>query len=210
MHAWEQEGITGPDIQTVAKALGGGFAPIAGVLLSKKVVSALENGTGVLLHGHTYQVATLPPTPKQTLTAPLQAHPTACAAAAEVQRIIKRENLLANVVTQGALLSSLLKSKVLPSPIVGDVRGRGLFWGIEFIKDKATKTPFPRKLNVAARVAARGMKMGLGLLPTNGAGDVWDMDMIIVSPPYIVTEKEVRQIVDLLVEVIESIQTELV
>ncbi|KAF8242602.1 PLP-dependent transferase, partial [Wilcoxina mikolae CBS 423.85] len=193
MHAWEQEGISGPDIQTVAKALGGGFAPIAGVLMNQKVVDALSAGTGVLQHGQTYQ-----------------AHPAACAAAAEVQRIIKRENLLQNVVTQGALLSSFLKSAILPLSIVGDVRGRGLLWGVELIRDKVAKQPFERELNVAHRVAGRAMELGLAVLPPPGAGgDTMKMDLLILSPPYNVTEVEVRRIVELLGEAIRFVADEL-
>ncbi|KAF8533384.1 pyridoxal phosphate-dependent transferase [Trichophaea hybrida] len=127
----------------IAKVLGGGFAPIAGVLMNQKVVDALFAGTGVLQHGQTYQ-----------------AHPAACAATAE------------NVVTQGALLASLLKSAILPLSIVGDVCGRGLLWGVELIRDKAEKQPFERELNVAHRVAKRAMELGLAvLLPPSAGGD---------------------------------------
>ncbi|KAI5819169.1 pyridoxal phosphate-dependent transferase [Pyronema omphalodes] len=188
LHAWQQEGITGPDIQTVAKALGGGFVPIGGVLMNQKIFDALASGSGILQHGHTYI-----------------AHPGACAAAAEVQKIIKRNNLMHNVMQQGKLLETLLKETILPLKIVGDVRGRGLYWGIELVNDKETKRPFDRVLTVSTKVAASAMALGLGIMPTPGAGSDTPVDILIVSPPYVVTEEDVRSIVKLLKAAIEDV-----
>jgi Adenosylmethionine-8-amino-7-oxononanoate aminotransferase len=112
LHAWEQEGVV-PDIQTMGKGLGGGYAPVSGVLIGKKVVDALDKGTGSFRHGQTYQ-----------------AHPVSCAAALAVQRIIKEQNLLENVCNMGALLESQLRSRLAVHPNVGDIRGKGLFWGV--------------------------------------------------------------------------------
>jgi adenosylmethionine-8-amino-7-oxononanoate aminotransferase len=112
LHAWEQEGVV-PDIQTIGKGLGAGYAPVAGVLISEKVVNVLDKGTGVFRHGHTYQ-----------------GHPVSCAAALAVQKIIQEEKLLENVRAMGALLESELKSRLSDHPFVGDIRGRGLFWGV--------------------------------------------------------------------------------
>jgi adenosylmethionine-8-amino-7-oxononanoate aminotransferase len=127
----------------------------------------------------------------------------------EVQKIVKREKLLENVKKQGALLESLLKEKLLPMEIVGDVRGRGLFWGLELVRDKTTKTSFEPELGVAAKVAAKAMELGLAVLPTSGAGGEYAMDLIIVSPPYVVTEEEVRTIVGLLGEAVAAVAKEL-
>lgn len=102
-----------PDIQTIGKGLGGGYAPAAGLLINKRVVDCLDRGTGAFAHGQTYQ-----------------GHPVACAAALEIQRIIRHEDLLANVRAKGKLLSSLLKEKLFAHPHVGDIRGRRLFWGL--------------------------------------------------------------------------------
>jgi len=112
LHAWEQEGVV-PDIQTIGKGLGGGYAAVAGILINRRVVNALEQGTGAFSHGQTYQ-----------------GHPVACAAALEVQRIIREHGLLANVRQMGTLLETLLKQKLGNHPHVGDIRGRGLFWGV--------------------------------------------------------------------------------
>ena len=112
LHAWQQEGIV-PDIQAIGKGLGGGYAPVAGLLIHKRVVDALDKGTGVFSHGHTYQ-----------------GHPISCAAALEVQRIIREENLLENVVKKGAELEQLLRKRLEGHSHVGDIRGKGLFWGV--------------------------------------------------------------------------------
>lgn len=114
LHAWEQEGVV-PDIQTLGKGLGGGYAPVSGVLIGTKVVDALDKGTGVFRHGQTYQ-----------------GHPVSCAAALAVQRIIKEQNLLENVRNMGALLERELRARLENHPHVGDIRGKGLFWGVRF------------------------------------------------------------------------------
>ena len=121
MHAWEQEGIT-PDIQVIAKGLGSGYQPIGGLLIGGRIVQALHAGSGGFMHGQTYQ-----------------AHPVACAAALEVQRIIREDNLLQNVRAMGARLETALTERFGNHRHVGEVRGRGLFWAIELVADRATK-----------------------------------------------------------------------
>ena len=112
LHAWEQEGIV-PDLQTIGKGLGGGYAPVSGMLVGHRIAAVLEKGTGAFSHGHTYQ-----------------GHPVACAVAYEVQSIIKEQNLLKNVRAMGATLERLLHEKLDPHPHVGNIRGKGLFWGV--------------------------------------------------------------------------------
>lgn len=124
---------------TMGKGLGGGFMPVAAMLASRNVVEALQMGTGAFSHGQTYQ-----------------GHPLACRAALEVQKIIQQDDLVANVRKQGALLGRLLKEKLAAIPAVGDVRGSGLFWGIEFVANKWTKEPFDPSLGVAMGVHELG------------------------------------------------------
>lgn len=112
LHAWQQEDVI-PDLQTVAKGLGGGYASVAGLLINHRVADALESGSGAFSHGHTYQ-----------------GHPVACAAALEVQRIIREDNLVANVRARGIQLGSLLHEYLDDHPHVGNIRGKGLFWGV--------------------------------------------------------------------------------
>ena len=112
LHAWEQEGVV-PDLQTVAKGLGAGYTPIGALLVNDKIVKQLEQGTGGFQHSQTYQ-----------------GHPVACAAALEVQKIVQEENLLDNVQEMGLYLEVSLKRRLESHKHVGDVRGRGLFWGV--------------------------------------------------------------------------------
>ena len=181
MHAWEQEGIDGPDIQMIGKALGAGFVPISGVLLRQRIFDGIAGGTQILAHGHTFQ-----------------AHPTACAAALAVQRIIKRDNVLDNVKIMGQILELELQQQLGHLPYVGDIRGRGLFWAVEFVLDTATKTAFPREHNFSNRIVEVAAELGLNVLGNLGKTGEIDVELIIICPPYIVTREEVRTIVELL------------
>ncbi len=181
MHAWEQDGIDRPDIQMIGKALGGGFVPLSGVLLRQRIFDGIAGGTQVLAHGHTFQ-----------------AHPTACAAALTVQRIIKRDNILENVKDMGQCLESELRRQLGHLPYVGDIRGRGLFWAVEFILDTETKQPFPRQHNFSNRIVEVAAELGLNVLGNLGKTGELDVELVILSPPYIVTRAEIESIVDLL------------
>jgi adenosylmethionine-8-amino-7-oxononanoate aminotransferase len=112
LHAWEQEGVV-PDIQTIGKGLGGGYAPVSGILINDSIVQTMDKGTGQFRHGQTYQ-----------------GHPISCAAALAVQRTIKEQCLLENVRTMGAYLEERLRQQFQDHPHVGDIRGKGLFWGV--------------------------------------------------------------------------------
>lgn len=191
MHAWEQDSIDGPDIQMIGKALGGGFVPLSGVLLRQKVFDGIAGGTGVLMHGHTFQ-----------------AHPTACAAALAVQRIIKRDAILDNVKSMGQYLEFELRQQLGHLPYVGDVRGRGLFWAVEFILDTRNKTTFPREHNFSNRIVEVAAEMGLNVLGNLGKTGELDVELVIISPPYIVTEAEIKAIVQLLRNAIEAVTEE--
>ncbi|KAI5921679.1 exocyst complex protein exo70 [Camillea tinctor] len=178
MHAWEHDGVA-PDLQTIGKCLGGGYQPIAGVLIGSKVVDALTQGSGSFVHGHTYQ-----------------GHPIACAAALEVQRIVREEKLIQNAAVMGELLSSKLNELLASHPNVGSIRGRGLFWGIEFVSDKTTKAPFPSSDHIAERVSELGLTAPYSIAVYPGAGTVDGIngDHIIVSPPYNITADDVEKI----------------
>ncbi|PBP28745.1 PLP-dependent transferase, partial [Diplocarpon rosae] len=133
LHAWQDEDVA-PDLQTIGKGLAAGYQPIAALLISQKVVDALMNGSGHFIHGQTYQ-----------------GMPVQAAAALEVQTITREQNLTENVRTQGAYLEKRLKTLLGDHPNVGDIRGRGLFWGIEFVKDKQTKEPFELQMGIAQK-----------------------------------------------------------
>ena len=186
MHAWEQEGIT-PDIQVIAKGLGGGYQPIGGILIADRIVQALADGSGGFLHGQTYQ-----------------AHPVTCAAALEVQRIIREDNLLDNVRAMGARLESALVERFGNHRHVGDVRGRGLFWALEFVTDRATKQVFDPGLKLNERVKQAALARGLAAYPMGGTLDGRLGDHIIVAPPYIVTAADIDTIVDRLGDAVDA------
>ena len=192
LHAWEQEGVV-PDIQTIGKGLGGGYTPVAGILINQRVVDALDSGSGAFSHGQTYQ-----------------GHPVACAAALEVQRIIRRDDLLSNVRKMGTILELLLRQRLENHPNIGDIRGRGLFWGIEFVEDKASKRPFPPAFAIGTQIHDRGMsaRYGISLYPGSGTVDGVVGDHILVAPPYNSTRDEIERIVDLTSKVIEEIMEE--
>jgi adenosylmethionine-8-amino-7-oxononanoate aminotransferase len=185
-HAWEQEAVA-PDIQTIAKGLGGGYQPIGGILVSRRVIDALAGGSGSFVHGHTYQ-----------------AHPVACAAALEVQLIIREEDLLANVRAMGRVLEAALLDRFGNHPHVGDVRGRGLFRAIEFVADRAERRPFDPALRVSDRVKQAGLARGVAVYPTAGTIDGTHGDHVIIAPPYVVTEAEIGAIVARVGEAVDT------
>ena len=178
LHAWEQEGIA-PDIQAIAKGLAGGYQPIGAVLASGRVVDALRDGTGAFQHGHTYQ-----------------AHPVACAAALAVQQAIREDGLLARVRNRGALLGQRLVERLGNHRHVGDIRGRGLFRGIELVADRAAKAPFDPSLKLHALVKAAAFERGLGCYPAGGTADGVRGDHVLLAPPYVITPAEIDLVVD--------------
>jgi len=140
LHAWQDPSVgIVPDMMTMGKGLGGGFQPIAAMLANCRVVDVLARGTGAFSHGQTYQ-----------------AHPLACRAALEVQRIIQDDDLVRNVRAQGKLLGKLLRDRLSTHQFVGSIRGQGLFWGIEFVQDKATKMSFDPSLAVGMGIHELG------------------------------------------------------
>jgi adenosylmethionine-8-amino-7-oxononanoate aminotransferase len=178
LHTWEQEGVS-PDIQIVAKGLGGGYQPIGGILVHGRVIEGLNSGSGAFMHGHTYQ-----------------AHPVACAAAVAVQQVIQGEKLLDNVQAQGALLEQRLVERFGNHRNIGDIRGRGLFWAVEFVTDRASKAVFDPALKLNERVKAEAFSRGLACYPMGGTIDGRQGDHAILAPPYIATAAQIETIVE--------------
>lgn len=178
LFAYEQEGIV-PDMLVIAKGLGGGYQPIGATLVSKKIFAAIHGGSGFFQHGHTYL-----------------GHPMACAAALAVQHTIRDQHLLNNVMVQGGALQAALTMKFLDHPHVGDVRGRGLFIGIELVKDRATQATFEPALKVFQHVKREAMARGLLCYPMGGGVDGKHGDHILLAPPYIIDSNHVAEIVD--------------
>jgi adenosylmethionine-8-amino-7-oxononanoate aminotransferase len=184
-HAWEQEGIA-PDIQAIAKGLGGGYQPIGAMLASTRIVDVIRDGSGAFQHGHTYL-----------------AHPLACAAALEVQQVIDDEQLLDRVKTLGAQLERRLTERFGNHRHVGDIRGRGLFQAIELVADRATRTPFDPGLKLNQRIKAIAFEGGLGCYPAGGCMDGRSGDHVLLAPPYIATPDDIDIIVDRLGQAVD-------
>jgi adenosylmethionine-8-amino-7-oxononanoate aminotransferase len=150
LYAIEQEGVV-PDLITIAKGLGGGYQPIGALLAHERVVAPIRDGSGAFQHGHTYI-----------------GHPVAAAAALAVQQVIKRDRLLDAVRARGAYLEQALQSRFRDHPHVGDLRGRGLFRGIELVADRASKKTFDPAQRLHAKVKAAAMSEGLCVYPMGG------------------------------------------
>ena len=177
-HAWTQEGIS-PDIQAIAKGLGGGYQPIGAMLASGKIVETIRQGSGAFQHGHTYL-----------------AHPMACAAALEVQRVIGEEKLLDRVKGLGRHLERRLTERFGNHRHVGDIRGRGLFQAIELVEDRATRKPFDPALKLNHKIKAAAFEGGLACYPAGGTVDGRSGDHVLLAPPYIATKDDIDMIVD--------------
>jgi adenosylmethionine-8-amino-7-oxononanoate aminotransferase len=190
LFAFEQEDVV-PDIMTMGKGLGGGYSPVAGVLVHKKIVDVLRKGTSSFNHGHTYQ-----------------AHPVGCAATLAVQKILRREGLVENVAKLGNWLYPLLLDTFGSSKYVGNIRGRGLFWGIEFVRDKSTREPFPPAVGFGMRFQATCFELGVAVYPGSGTIDGKTGDHAILSPPYNVSEDELRRIVEVMKKAYDKLEKE--
>jgi adenosylmethionine-8-amino-7-oxononanoate aminotransferase len=177
-HAWEQEGIA-PDIQAIAKGLGGGYQPIGAMLASARIIDTIRQGSGAFQHGHTYL-----------------AHPMACATALEVQRIIAEEKLLDRVTELGSYLEQRLTERFGNHRHVGDIRGRGLFRAIELVADRASREPFDPGLKLNERIKATAFEGGLACYPAGGTADGRRGDHVLLAPPYISTPDDIDMIVE--------------
>jgi adenosylmethionine-8-amino-7-oxononanoate aminotransferase len=178
LHACEAEGIT-PDLLVIAKGLGGGYQPIGAVLAQKSITDAIAGGSGFFQHGHTYL-----------------GHATACAAALAVQKVLRRDHLIERSASQGQKLKQQLKERFANHPHVGDIRGRGLFLGIEMVQNRDSKNPFAPSSKLHAKIKAAAMAQGLLCYPMGGTIDGQRGDHILLAPPFIITDSELTLITD--------------
>jgi adenosylmethionine-8-amino-7-oxononanoate aminotransferase len=186
-HAWEQEGVA-PDIQAIAKGLGGGYQPIGAMLASGKIIDTIRSGSGAFQHGHTYL-----------------AHPLACAAALAVQDVIRDDGLLDQVKQRGKQLEQRLTERFGNHRHVGDIRGRGLFWAIELVADRASRTSFDPALKLNQKIKAEAFANGLGCYPGGGTVDGVRGDHVLLAPPYITSADEIDLIVDKLGTAVDNV-----
>ena len=186
LHACEQEAVV-PDLMAIAKGLGGGFQPIGALLAHDRLVAALSAGSGFFQHGHTYL-----------------AHPVACAAALAVQRVIEGDGLLLNVRLRGRTFERMMIDRFSAHPHVGDIRGRGLFWAVELVQDRATKAPFDPVARLHARVKRECMARGLMTYPMAGTIDGCRGDHVLIAPPFIVEDSHLELILERLHAAIDA------
>lgn len=190
LHAWQAEGVV-PDMFIIGKGLGGGYFPISAVLVTPKVWEALK--TLEFIHGLTFDAA-----------------PVGAVAALNVHKIIEDNNFIGNVSILGPYLGESLKIKLKDHPNVGDIRGKGFFWGIELVKDKTTKEPFDTNIGIAQSIVNLALsEYNMTIYKGTGGADGLKGDHIMIQPPYNITVKDVDHIVEVVTIVIERVFKEI-
>ena len=186
LFACDADGIA-PDIVCIAKGLGAGYQPVGAMLCTKQIYEAIENGSGFFQHGHTYL-----------------GHPVATAAGLAVVRAILKRDLLPHVRDMGEKLQSALKMKFAEHPHIGDIRGRGLFCGVELVKDRETKVPFDPSNGLAGKIKKAAFAAGLICYPMSGTRDGKLGDHVLLAPPFILSNEHIDEVVAKLSGAVES------
>ena len=189
--AYEFESIE-PDMVTSAKGLGAGYQPIGALLCQDYITDAIRDGSGFFQHGHTFM-----------------GHATAVAGSLATLKYIQQNNLLPQVNERGEQLRNSLTSKLSNHPHVGDIRGRGLFIGIELVANKETKQPFSATLKLNKKIKSTAMDKGLMCYPMGGTIDGQNGDHILLAPAFIVSESQIEAIAAIISDVIEQVISEL-
>ena len=179
-----------PDIILVGKGIASGYAPLGGVIVSGRIARAIEKGSGAFLHGFTYS-----------------AHPVATAAGLAVLDYIAKNDLIARAGSAGEELRAALEP-LKRIPIVGDIRGLGLLFGIEFVRDAKTRKPFPAETGLAGKIYDAAFARGILTYPIQGCVDGSRGDHILLAPPFIITAEEIKFLAGTLSEAIESVAKE--
>ena len=174
--AFEREGVV-PDMVTIAKGLGAGYQPIGALLVGSPVYEALARGSGAFQHGYTYI-----------------GHAAACAGALAVQRRLRDDGLLARVQPMGELLGRELRRAFAEHPHVGDIRGRGLLWALELVRQRDLKQPFDPRERVHARVKQEALNQGLLCYPMGGTIDGVRGDHVLLAPPYTIEPEQLEEL----------------
>ncbi len=169
-----------PDIILTGKGIASGYAPLGAVIISPRIVDAFEKGTAAFMHGFTYQ-----------------AHPVATAAGNAVFDYVGAHKLFDKVAPAGEMLRRAL-AKLESHPHVGQVRGLGLLQGIEFVKDKATREPFPKELGIAEKMRQAALEKNVLVYPGQGTVDGVGGDHLLLAPPFIISEAECEQVANAL------------
>lgn len=187
LFACEAEGVA-PDILCIAKGLGAGYQPIGAMLCSSRIFETIAAGTGFFQHGHTYV-----------------GHPVAAAAGhAVVQAIIER-GLVPRVRQLGEMLDAALRDRFAAHPFVGDIRGRGLFMGLEIVADRERRAPFEPDRTIAPRIKTAAFEAGLICYPMRGTRDGRLGDHVLLAPPFVMEEAQIGELVDKLARAFDAV-----
>ena len=179
-----------PDIVVLAKGLASGYAPLGAVVASRKIVDAIASGSGALVHGFTYS-----------------AHPPSTAAGRAVLKIIRERRLVQAADDQGTGAAAHLKhalARLRELDCVGDARGIGLLWAVEFVKDRATKEPFPPVQDFAGKVAQACVERGVVIYPMQGCVDGYRGDHVMIAPPAVITAAEIDFATDQVMQAVQA------
>jgi adenosylmethionine-8-amino-7-oxononanoate aminotransferase len=174
--AIEHYGVV-PDLLVMGKGIAAGYQPLAGVLAHEKVYDVFARGSGRFTHGHTFN-----------------AHPVACAAGLAVQKYMDAHRLVERAAREGPKLGRRLQA-IRKHELVGDVRGLGMMWGIEFVRDRATKAPFPRSRNIVEQIVNETQRRGVMVYPGTAGVDGVNGDHLLVGPPFTISDAEVEELV---------------
>lgn len=178
LFACEQDGIA-PDIVTIAKGLGAGYQPLGAMICSEEIYQTISDGTGFFQHGHTYL-----------------AHPTACAAGLAVVHALCERKLVERCARQGEKLINALQRRFDNSEYIGDIRGRGLFTGVELVADRETKVPFDPALALNKKIKKTAFEAGLICYPMGGTIEGRSGDHVLLAPPFIIEDEQIDELVD--------------
>ncbi|WP_170569973.1 aspartate aminotransferase family protein [Ruegeria atlantica] len=187
LFACNYDGVN-PDILCIAKGLGAGYQPIGAMMCTSRIYDAIRDGSGFFQHGHTYI-----------------GHPVATAAALAVVRELTDHELPARAGVMGEKLQSSLEAALGQHPNVGDIRGRGLFRGIELVADRDTKTPFDPALGVSGKIKKAALAEGLICYPMSGTRDGRMGDHVLLAPPFIIEDAQIDELVGKLSRAISAV-----
>ncbi len=187
LFACEQDGVH-PDILAIAKGLGAGYQPIGAMMCTDTIYAAVSDGSGFFQHGHTYM-----------------AHPMACAASRAVLERLVDDKIMERVTPLGEGLSARLQDRFGQHPHIGDIRGRGLFQGLEIVEDRETKTPMDPAKKVNAKIKKAAFEAGLICYPMGGTVDGKTGDHVLLAPPFILKDTQLDELVDKLSTAIDAV-----
>ncbi len=186
MMAYQQEHIT-PDMVTMAKGLAAGYQPIGALLCTNKIIAVIRDNSGYFQHGHTFM-----------------GHATAVAASLATQKIIRSEGLLPNVVARGKTIRDGLRNALGEHPNVGDIRGRGMFIGVEFVVNKGSKESFDPASKIHRKIQKTAMEIGLLCYGMGGTVDGKRGDHILLAPPYNIDDVEEQELIEKFVDAVRQ------